>query len=92
MKLSLAVSYGCMATPKLVKGDDVRVNTDTTPIFCAILAATIQYHLRRDPVLLKKFLEIRVGDLVNGLLVGIGNIMQRNPVFPEAVSYYLPEP
>ncbi|GAB5612064.1 hypothetical protein JCM37173_25920 [Allocoprococcus similis] len=56
MKLSLAVSYGCMATPKFVqKGDDVRVNTDTIPIF-------------------------------------VENIMQRNPVFLEAVSYYLPEP
>lgn len=37
------------------KGDDVRVNTDTTPIFCALLVATIQSHLRRDPVLLKIF-------------------------------------
>lgn len=47
---------GCMATPKFVqKGDDVRVNTDTIPIF-------------------------------------VENIMQRNPVFLEAVSYYLPEP
>lgn len=25
------------------------------PYFCALLAATIQYHLRRDPVLLKIF-------------------------------------
>ena len=37
------------------KGMDVRVKRGHHPYFCALLVATIQYHLRRDPVLLKIF-------------------------------------